>query len=103
EKSGKIQQAFCLREVISSAGSIGSPQLLQLSGIGPKALLEQVGVKLKQDLPGVGENLQDHLEIYFQYHCKQPITLNSKLGLISKGLIGTEWILTRKGLGATNH
>lgn len=103
EKSGKIQQAFCLREVISSAGSIGSPQLLQLSGIGPKALLEQVGVKLEQDLPGVGENLQDHLEIYFQYHCKQPITLNSKLGLISKGLIGTEWILTRKGLGATNH
>jgi choline dehydrogenase len=58
---------------------------------------------VKHDLPGVGQNLQDHLEVYFQYHCSKPITLNSKLGLVSKGLIGTEWILTRKGLGATNH
>jgi len=54
-------------------------------------------------LNGVGENLQDHLEVYFQYHCNEPITLNSKLGLVSKGMIGAEWILTRKGLGATNH
>ncbi|KGY13297.1 choline dehydrogenase [Vibrio tubiashii] len=103
EKSGTIKQCFATKEVISSAGSIGSPQLLQLSGIGPKSILEQAGVVVEQDLPGVGQNLQDHLEVYFQYHCTQPITLNSKLGLISKAKIGTEWILTRKGLGATNH
>ncbi|MCL4147454.1 UNVERIFIED_CONTAM: hypothetical protein GTU68_011310 [Idotea baltica] len=103
EKSGKIINVHANKEVISSAGSIGSVQLLQLSGIGPKAVLENAGVEVKHPLSGVGENLQDHLEIYFQYHCKEPITLNSKLGLVSKGLIGTEWILTRKGLGATNH
>ncbi len=103
EKRGNVQQCYATKEVISSAGSIGSVQLLQLSGIGPKSVLEKAGVEVAHDLPGVGENLQDHLEVYFQYHCKQPITLNSKLGLVSKGLIGTEWILTRKGLGATNH
>ncbi|MGY6396598.1 choline dehydrogenase [Vibrio parahaemolyticus] len=103
EKSGSVQQCFAKNEVISSAGSIGSVQLLQLSGIGPKDVLEKAGIELKHQLEGVGKNLQDHLEVYFQYHCKQPITLNSKLGLVSKGLIGTEWILTRKGLGATNH
>tara|TARA_Y100001956_G_scaffold82783_1_gene105595 strand:- start:3778 stop:5469 length:1692 start_codon:yes stop_codon:yes gene_type:complete len=103
QKSDKVTQYFANKEVISSAGSIGSPQLLQLSGIGPKEVLSKANVELKHELPGVGENLQDHLEIYFQYHCKQPITLNSKLDLVSKGLIGAEWILTRKGLGATNH
>ncbi|MGR5556053.1 choline dehydrogenase [Vibrio fortis] len=103
EKSGKIQTASASKEVISSAGSIGSVQLLQLSGVGPKAVLEKAGVELKHELSGVGENLQDHLEVYFQYHCNEPITLNSKLGLVSKGMIGAEWILTRKGLGATNH
>ncbi|PMM16867.1 choline dehydrogenase [Vibrio splendidus] len=103
EKSGNTQVAVANKEVISSAGSIGSVQLLQLSGIGPKAVLEKAGVELKHDLNGVGENLQDHLEVYFQYHCNEPITLNSKLGLVSKGMIGAEWILTRKGLGATNH
>ncbi|WP_194435564.1 choline dehydrogenase [Vibrio fluminensis] len=102
-KSGKQKTYLANKEVISSAGSIGSPQLLQLSGIGPRQVLENAGVSVIHDLAGVGRNLQDHLEIYFQYHCKQPITLNSKLGLISKGLIGTEWVLTRKGLGATNH
>ncbi|WP_394252670.1 choline dehydrogenase [Vibrio profundi] len=103
EKSGKIQNALANKEVISSAGSIGSVQLLQLSGIGPRSVLDNAGVEVNHDLPGVGKNLQDHLEVYFQYHCKEPITLNSKLGLISKGMIGAEWILTRKGLGATNH
>ncbi|MGF1721990.1 choline dehydrogenase [Vibrio kyushuensis] len=103
EKSGKIIEVRANKEVISSAGSIGSVQLLQLSGIGPKPVLEKAGVELKHELAGVGENLQDHLEVYFQYHCKKPITLNGKLDLVSKGMIGAEWILTRKGLGATNH
>ncbi|KOO15063.1 choline dehydrogenase [Vibrio xuii] len=103
EKSGRVIKALAKKEVVSSAGSVGSVQLLQLSGIGPKQVLAEAGVELVHDLPGVGQNLQDHLEVYFQYHCTKPITLNSKLGLVSKGLIGTEWILTRKGLGATNH
>ncbi|TBR42750.1 choline dehydrogenase [Marinomonas agarivorans] len=103
EKGGSVTQVSAHQEVILSAGSIGSPQLLQLSGIGPKDVLEQANVPLIHELPGVGENLQDHLEVYFQYECKQPVSLNSKLGLFSKGLIGTRWILFKNGLGATNH
>ena len=101
--NGQKQQATASKEVILSAGSIGSPTILQRSGVGPKAILENANVPVVHDLPGVGENLQDHLEVYFQYWCKQPVTLNSKLGLISKGLIGTRWILFKDGLGATNH
>lgn len=103
EKNGSITQIKANNEVLLSAGSIGSPQLLQLSGVGPAGVLRDAGVEVIHDLPGVGENLQDHLEVYFQFHCKQPISLNSKLGLISKGIIGTRWILFRDGLGATNH
>ncbi len=103
QPDGQLARARASQEVILSAGSIGSPMLLQLSGIGPAAVLEAAGVEPVHDLPGVGENLQDHLEVYFQYRCTQPITLNSKLGLLSKGLIGTRWLLARSGLGATNH
>jgi len=91
------------KEVILSAGSVGSPQLLQLSGIGPADVLKSAGVELQHELPGVGENLQDHLEVYFQYHCKKPITLNSKLNYFSMALIGARWLLFKSGLGATNH
>ncbi|MEH6710712.1 MAG: choline dehydrogenase [Paraglaciecola polaris] len=101
--NGKKQSAKASEEVILSAGSIGSPHLLQLSGIGDSETLKAAGVDVKHHLPGVGQNLQDHLEFYFQYKCKQPITLNGKLGLISKGLIGARWLFTRKGLGASNH
>ena len=100
---GNVQTAHAAKEVVLSAGPIGSPHILQLSGIGDKDTLEKAGVAVKHHLPGVGQNLQDHLEFYFQYKCKQPITLNGKLGLISKGLIGAKWFFTRKGLGATNH
>jgi len=103
ERKGKLFTASATKEVISSAGSIGSPQLLQLSGIGPADVLQKAGVEPVKDLPGVGENLQDHLEVYFQYKCKQPITLNSKLNLFSMGLIGARWLLFRDGLGASNH
>lgn len=103
EHKGQIHKVKAYREVISAAGSIGSPQLLQLSGIGPAEVLQKAGVEVVNDLPGVGENLQDHLEIYFQYKCQQPISLNSKLNLISKGLIGARWVLLKDGLGATNH
>ena len=101
--NGKTEKLNASKEVLLCAGSIGSPQLLQLSGIGPKEVLQGAGVEVKHHLPGVGENLQDHLEVYFQYHCKKPITLNSKLNLFSKGLIGIQWILSKTGLGATNH
>ncbi|MGF1749698.1 choline dehydrogenase [Vibrio cionasavignyae] len=103
ENNGSVESLYVNKEVLLCAGSVGSVQLLQLSGIGPKQVLERAGIDVEVDLPGVGENLQDHLEIYFQYACHQPITLNSKLGLISKGLIGTRWVLRRDGLGATNH
>src|SRR5919106_3261024 len=103
QANGHMVRFEAEREVILSAGAIGSPMLLQLSGIGPAAVLEAAGVAPLHDLPGVGENLQDHLEVYFQYRCTQPITLNGKLGPISKGLIGARWVLFRSGLRATNH
>jgi choline dehydrogenase len=103
KRNGEIARVNANKEVILSAGSIGSPQLLQLSGIGPREVLRDAGVELQHELPGVGENLQDHLEVYFQYHCKKPITLNSKLNYFSMALIGARWLLFRSGLGATNH
>lgn len=100
---GKAQRLTAGREVILSAGAIGSPQLLQLSGVGQEAVLKAAGVEPHHIRAGVGENLTDHLEVFFQYECTQPITLNGKLGLFSKALIGLRWILFRSGLGATNH
>lgn len=103
EVKGKVIEATANKEVILSAGSIGSPHLLQLSGIGPADVLKKAGIEVQHDLPGVGENLQDHLEFYFQFKCKQPITLNSKLDWFNKFLIGARWILFKDGLGSTNH
>ncbi len=103
QRDGKTGVARAAREVILAAGSIGSPQLLQLSGIGPGEVLREAGVEVLHELPGVGENLQDHLEVYFQFRCTQPITLNAKLGPLAKFLIGARWILFKDGLGATNH
>lgn len=91
------------REVLLSAGAIASPTLLQRSGIGNEEHLSKAGIKQKHNLPGVGENLQDHLEVYFQFHCKESITLNSKLNLLSKISIGARWLLFKNGLGASNH
>jgi choline dehydrogenase len=91
------------KEVILSAGSIGSPHLLQLSGIGSKEVLDKAGIECLHELNGVGENLQDHLEFYFQFKCTQPITLNGELDWWSKLKIGVRWILNKDGLGATNH
>lgn len=103
QKGSKTHIVNCNKEVILSAGSIGSPHILQLSGIGEPKTLKAAGVEVKHALPGVGQNLQDHLEFYFQYKCKQPITLNSKLNLFSKGLIGSQWFFNKTGLGVTNH
>ncbi len=103
EIAGDILEARARREVIIAASSINSPKLLQISGIGAPATLKAAGIEVVQALPGVGENLQDHLEIYFQLVSKQPVTLYSKLNLFSKGLIGAEWLFLKSGLGTTNH
>jgi choline dehydrogenase len=91
------------REVLLCAGAIASPQLLKLSGVGPGAELASHGIPVVQSLPGVGENLQDHLEFYFQMACTQPITLYSSLGPLSRLRIGLRWLLFKDGLGASNH
>jgi len=91
------------REVIVSAGPINSPKLLKLSGVGPAAELREHGIEVVADRPGVGENLQDHIEYYFQVACTQPVTLYSSMGLFARAMIGIRWILRKDGLGATNH
>ncbi len=103
DQNGVTHTVHCKHEVLVSSGPIGSPHLLQRSGIGPAAVLREAGIPVKHDLPGVGENLQDHSEIYIQYACKEPVSLNSKMGWFSKALIGLRWLLFKDGLGASNH
>jgi choline dehydrogenase len=91
------------REVIVSAGPINSPQLLKLSGVGPPAELAALGIGVVHALPGVGENLQDHLEFYFQVASLEPVTLYKHMSPYRKALIGARWLLTHDGLGASNH
>jgi choline dehydrogenase len=100
---GQCMQMRASREVILCGGAINSPQLLQLSGVGNPALLEPLGVPVVAARKGVGENLQDHLETYVQYACKEPITLYSAVSPLVKAKIGLEWMLFQSGLGATNH
>ncbi len=103
DHQGQRHVARAHREVLVSAGPIAAPHLLQRSGIGPGAVLQKAGVAVLHDLPGVGENLQDHSEVYIQYACKEPITLNGKMGLWSRFMIGAEWILFKRGLSVSNH
>ncbi|MGN9782234.1 choline dehydrogenase [Nonomuraea sp. ZG12] len=90
-------------EVIVSGGAINSPQLLQLSGVGPAELLEPLGVEMVHDLPGVGANLQDHLEVYVQHACTQPVSQQPSLARWRRPFIGAQWLFLRGGPGATNH
>ncbi|MGH6984528.1 MAG: choline dehydrogenase [Stellaceae bacterium] len=99
----RVQAVRARREVILSAGAINSPQLLKLSGVGPAAELADRGIEVVCDRPGVGENLQDHAEFYFQIACREPITLYSVMNPLSKAIIGLRWVLFKTGLGATNH
>jgi len=100
---GRIEYVRANREVILCASSINSPKLLMLSGIGPGRELKAHGIDVVADRPGVGANLQDHLEVYLQQECTQPITLYKYLNLPSKALIGARWLLTKNGIGASNH
>ena len=90
-------------EIICCSGAINSPQFLQVSGIGNAAELRALGIDVVHDVPGVGENLQDHLEVYIQYSCRQPVSLQPALKWYNKPLIGLEWLLFRKGTAASNH
>ena len=101
--SGAPQVAHARREVIISASSINSPKLLMHSGIGPAQHLKDNGIEVVADRPGVGANLQDHLELYLQQACTQPITLYKHWNLVSKALIGAQWLFTGTGLGASNQ
>ena len=91
------------KEVILCAGAINSPHLLMQSGIGDPGVLKRAGLKPRLSRPGVGKNLQDHLELYIQLECTQPITLNGYLDLFTKGRVGLEWMMLHTGYGATNH
>ncbi|WP_448612661.1 choline dehydrogenase [Modestobacter sp. URMC 112] len=90
-------------EVVLTGGAINTPQLLQLSGVGNGSELRALGIDVVADLPGVGENLQDHLETYIQHACKQPVSIAPGMKWWRKPGIGAQWLFQRKGLGATNH
>ncbi|MGM0376565.1 MAG: choline dehydrogenase, partial [Bacteroidota bacterium] len=102
KRRGKIQKAYG-NEIISCGGAINTPTLLQLSGIGNADELKKHNIKVVKHLPGVGENLQDHLEVYVQWACKKPISEYKSLSPWRAPKIGFDWLFRRKGPGATNH
>ncbi len=99
---GRIKRCYG-GEIISCGGAINSPQLLQLSGVGNADELRSLGIDVVADLPGVGENLQDHLEVYVQYACKEPVSMAPALKWWNQPWIGYQWLFHRKGAAATNH
>ncbi|KZM47942.1 choline dehydrogenase [Labrenzia sp. OB1] len=103
ETGGEVREARAGREVILAASSINSPKILMQSGIGPAAHLQEMGIDVIANRPGVGSNLQDHLELYLQQACTQPITLYKHWNLVSKALIGAQWLFFKQGLGASNQ
>jgi len=102
-QGGKTLKVRARKEVILSASSFNSPKLLMLSGIGPADHLKEHGIEVVHDLPGVGQNLQDHLEVWVQQECTQKITLNSWLGPLAKAWIGANWLFLKRGLGTSNQ
>ncbi|WP_447043905.1 choline dehydrogenase [Vreelandella sp. H-I2] len=103
EQRGEKQQAYARREVLLCGGAIASPQILQRSGIGNPELLKELDIEPVHALPGVGENLQDHLEMYIQYECKEPISLYPALKWFNQPKIGAEWLFNGTGVGASNQ
>jgi len=101
-RHGTVQRVRA-RETILCGGAINSPQLLQLSGVGPAGLLRRLGVGVVADRPGVGENLQDHLEVYVQYSSKLPVSVAPALKWRNRPIVGARWLFLRSGPGATNH
>jgi len=103
ERRGKIEVIRATREVILAASSINTPKILMLSGIGPAAHLAEHGIDVIADRPGVGQNLQDHLELYLQMAATQPVSLFKYWNLLGKAYVGTRWLFTRTGPGASNQ
>ena len=99
---GQTHRVFA-DKVILCGGAFNTPQLLELSGIGDRAVLEKAGVEVKKHLPGVGNNLQDHLEVYVQYNCTQPVSSQPYYKMINRPFIGLQWLLTRRGPVASSH
>ena len=102
KKGGKIHKVYA-KEIICCGGAINTPQLLQVSGVGNASHLADLGIPLVKDLPGVGENLQDHLEVYIQWACKKPVSLYPSLSPWRAPKIGFDWLFRKKGVGASNH
>jgi len=100
---GGRQAHVAAGEVVLCGGAINTPQLLQISGIGPVDLLEPLGIQPVADVPGVGANLQDHLEVYVQYASRQPVSMNPALRWWNRPWIGLQWLFGRSGPAATNH
>jgi choline dehydrogenase len=103
DRNGQIEQVRAGREVIVAASSINTPKILMLSGIGPGAHLAQHGIPVLADRPGVGANLQDHLELYLQFSSLQPITLYKYWNIFGKAWVGAQWLFTRTGVGTSNQ
>ncbi len=103
QRTGRGRRSVDAGEVILCGGAINTPQLLQLSGVGDRDLLAQHGIDVVHHLPGVGENLQDHLEVYIQYASKQPVSIAPGLRWRMRPKIAVDWLFFRRGLGATNH
>ncbi|MGR3454348.1 choline dehydrogenase [Pseudooceanicola sp.] len=102
-RGGGTEVIRARREVILAASSLNSPKLLMLSGIGPAAHLREHGIAVVADRPGVGQNLQDHLELYIQQECSQPVTLYKHWNLWGKALVGAQWLFFKTGPGASNQ
>ena len=103
EIDGRIEVVRANREVIVAASAFNSPKILMLSGVGPAAHLKDMGIEVVADRPGVGQNLQDHLEYYHQFKSKLPITLHSKNNWFWKGVVGAQWLFFKTGLGTSNQ
>ncbi len=102
-RGGRVARSVKAGEVILCGGAINTPQLMQLSGVGDPAHLQPLGVRMVHDLPGVGQNLQDHLEVYIQYASKLPVSIAPGMAWHRRPGIGYQWLFHRRGLGATNH
>ncbi len=102
-RAARAPQRAYAENVILCGGAINSPQILQLSGVGHAEHLKALGIEVVQHLPGVGENLQDHLEVYVQYACTQPVSVAPALEKWRRPFIGAQWLFLRSGWGATNH
>ncbi len=102
-RGGRLRRSVSAGEVILCGGAINTPQLLQLSGVGNPEHLEPLGVRMVHELPGVGEHLQDHLEVYIQYASKQPVSIAPGLAWWKRPKIGADWLFLKRGLGTTNH